>query len=517
MTVEEGIDELAHILPSFDFFNRYYLNVPAEEHESPRNLPNYEEIDRPSLHRPSLASFDSISEAGDSLKDGVGNGITNVSIDNLHKLPEVDTPFTIDIYITPNAPKFGEPLEPPNFLNEYTCGDVVHGIVVIGNNSDKPMTFEMFYVMLEGTIAVVDRTQKTRSTKNFVRMVDMSASWAQFNVEPSISRNQHCGRFDSCDNTIFGLSHTKILQPHSRHKKFFSFKIPDQLLESQCPHGMSEHFSLPPSVGVDKHRKGCNFRDLKINRQLGYGRVTSRGGPVWADDLADDDVCVNYSVKAILVGRHNKTKELVNIKQSEYSIRVIPTTFEMVSRQKMDCSSELESLIRKTESSISKLELVKRKYDEKGFVKNEDLESDVFMLKEVQLRSLSKSFDANWEKRSGTLEVGLLYKVEPKWTSKFINSPQQKAGIIIGRIRTPHVVLPYRPPILIYDRNRFEIKNKHERENALRLSQICGNALEDLEIELECNPANNSDGKPPGIKAISAELISVTGMSKRDI
>ena len=176
MTVEEGIDELAHILPSFDFFNRYYLNVPAEEHESPRNLPNYEEIDMPSLHRPSLASFDSISEAGDSLKDGVGNGITNVSIDNLHKLPEVDTPFTIEIHVTPNAPKFGEPMESPNLLKEYTCGDVVHGMVLIRNNSDKPMTFEMFYVMLEGTIAVVDRTQKTRSTKNIVRMVDMSAS-----------------------------------------------------------------------------------------------------------------------------------------------------------------------------------------------------------------------------------------------------------------------------------------------------------------------------------------------------
>ncbi|GAV47952.1 hypothetical protein ZYGR_0I02480 [Zygosaccharomyces rouxii] len=512
MTVEEEIDELVHILPSFDFFNRYYLNVPVHQH-----FPTYEEIDRPSLSRPSLVSFDSISEVGDSLIDGVGNGITNVSIDNLHKLPEVDSPFTIEIHVTPNAPKFGEPMESPNLLKEYTCGDVVHGMVLIRNNSDKPMTFEMFYVMLEGTIAVVDRTQKTRSTKNILRMVDMSASWAQFHVEPSVSLDQCFGKFDSCDKTTFGFPPNKILKPNGCYKKLFSFKIPDQLLESHCPHGMSEHFSLPPSIGVDKHRKGCNFRDLKINHLLGYGRAETRGGPIWADDLADDDVCVNYSVKAILVGRHNKTKELFNMRQAEYSIRVIPTTHEMMSRQKMDCSSELESLSRENESSISKLELVKRKYDEKGFVTSEDLELDVFRSKESQLRSLSKSFDANWEKRSGTLEVGLLYKVEPKWTAKFINSPQQKAGIIIGRIRTPHVVLPYRPPILIDHRNRFEMKTKYERENVTRLSQLSGTTIQDLEIELECKPANNSDGKPPSINTISAELISVTGMSKRDI
>ncbi|GAV52964.1 hypothetical protein ZYGR_0AI02460 [Zygosaccharomyces rouxii] len=517
MTINEEIDELAHILPSFDFFNRYYLNVPAEENESPLNLPNYEEIDRPILQRPSVATFDSISEADDSLKDSIGNGITNVSMDNLHKLPEVDSPYTIEIHVTPNAPKFGKPLESPNFLKEYTSGDVVHGMVVVSNNSDKLITFEMFYVMLEGTIVVVDRVKKTRSVKNILRTADMGASWAQFHVESSVPTDQSFGKFDHHDKATLGFPHNKLLQPHGRYKKFFSFKIPDQLLESQCPHGMSEHFALPPSMGIDKHRKGCDYRDIKINRQLGYGRAATKGGPMWVDDLANDDACVNYSVKAILVGRNNKTKELVNLRQSEYSIRVIPTFFDLVSGQKRDCSGELELLVRESESSIAKLESVKKRYDEKGYFTSEDLELDVSRSKERQLLPLPRRVGANSEKTPYAIEMELVYKVEPNWASKLIHRPQQKAGILVGRIRTPNVVLPYRPPILIDHQNRFELKTKYEQENLLRLSQFSSSASPDLEIELECKPANNSDGKPPTINAISAELISFTGMSNKAI
>ncbi|GAV52965.1 hypothetical protein ZYGR_0AI02470 [Zygosaccharomyces rouxii] len=517
MTANEEIDELAHILPSFDFFNRYYLNVPVEEDELQQNFPSYEEIDRPILQRPSVATFDSISDADDSLKDSVGSGITNVSMDNLHKLPEVDSPFTIEIHVTPNAPKYGEPLELPNVLKEYTSGDVVHGMVVVSNNSDKPITFEMFYVMFEGTNAVVDRNQMTRTSKNVLRMADMGASWAQFHVESSVPTDQNFGKFDHHDKATLGFPHNKLLQPHGRYKKFFSFKIPDQLLESQCPHGMSEHFALPPSMGIDKHREGCDYRGIQINRQFGYGRATTRGGPIWVDDLANDDVSINYSVKAVLVGRNNKTKELFNMKQSEYSIRVIPATVESISGQKRDCSSELEILIGKAETHIAKLELARRKYDEKGFLTSRDLELDVSRLKERQLSSLSRRFDANSEKNPYAIEMELVYKVEPNWASKLIHRPQQKAGILVARIRTSNVVLPYRPPILIDHQNRFELKTKYEQENLSRLSQFSSGNSQDLQIELECKPANNSDGKPPNIQSISAELISVTGMSKKAI
>lgn len=515
--VEEEADELAHILPSFDFFNRYYLNVPEEEDVLHQNFPSYEEIDRPIQQRPSVATFDSVSEAEDSLKDGVGNGITNVSMDNLHKLPEVHAPFTIEIHVTPNAPKFGEPLETPNFLKEYTCGDVVHGVVVVSNHSDKPITFEMFYVLFEGTIAVVDRAQMTRSTKNFLRMADMGASWAQFHVKPSVSTDESFWKYDSYDKAILGFPRDKILQPYGRYKKFFIFKIPDQLLESQCSHGMNEHFLLPPSMGIDKHRKGCTYRDLKINHHLGYGRSVTRGGPIWADDFADDDVSINYSVKAILIGRNSKTKELFNMKHSEYSIRVIPTTLELISGKKRDCSNELGTLISRAETSIALLELAKSNYEKKGIVTSRDLELDVFRSKERQLRSLPRSSESSWDKNPCASETELIYKVEPNWASKLIHRPQQKAGILIGRIRTLNVVLPYRPPILIGQYNRFELKTKYEQENLLRLSQLSCSAAPDMEIELECKPANNSDNIPPKLNTISAELVSVIGMSKKSI
>lgn len=51
----------------------------------------------------------------------------------------------------------------------------------------------------------------------------------------------------------------------------------------------------------------------------------------------------------------------------------------------------------------------------------------------------------------------------------------------------------------------------------MRPSQVSGDILENLEIELQCIPSINSNIEPPSIEKISAVLISITGMSKRAI
>lgn len=53
-----------------------------------------------------------------------------------------------------------------------------------------------------------------------------------------------------------------------------------------------------------------------MNHLLGYARPPVKGAPIWADDLAGDDTCVNYSINAAMVGKKSKTKELLNMKRS---------------------------------------------------------------------------------------------------------------------------------------------------------------------------------------------------------
>lgn len=77
----------------------------------------------------------------------------------------------------------------------------------------------------------------------------MAASWS-YNHEDVNTGEDLCGFFDSIDKTSFGLPNSRILNPGDKRKKFFTFKIPNQLLDVTCKHGHFSHSLLPPYIRV---------------------------------------------------------------------------------------------------------------------------------------------------------------------------------------------------------------------------------------------------------------------------
>ena len=45
----------------------------------------------------------------------------------------------------------------------------------------------------------------------------------------------------------------KVIQPGVTYKRYFNFKIPNNLLDSECnDHGLSKHVDLPPTLGLSR-------------------------------------------------------------------------------------------------------------------------------------------------------------------------------------------------------------------------------------------------------------------------
>ncbi|CAI6873763.1 ANL_collapsed_G0048090.mRNA.1.CDS.1 [Saccharomyces cerevisiae] len=228
-------------------------------------------------------------------------------------------------------------------LREYTSGDIIHGYFTVENKSTKPIKFDMFYLTLEGTTS--SKTQSPfgiqKTTKRILRMVDMAASWS-YNHEDVNTGEDLCGFFDSIDKTSFGLPNSRILNPGDKRKKFFTFKIPNQLLDVTCKHGHFSHSLLPPTLGFDRPSSSHpELSTLKFSESLGYGRLSERGSSLWLNDSSSGSL-INYSINAMIVGKDVASGRVCLMSEKKYSIRIVPFGFQNnpISREK--CLKDLE-------------------------------------------------------------------------------------------------------------------------------------------------------------------------------
>ncbi|CCE90192.1 ubiquitin-ubiquitin ligase BUL2 TDEL_0B00630 [Torulaspora delbrueckii] len=613
--LKEGVKEIdgnvfIDVLPSFEMYNTLHRHIPQgnvdpDRHDFP---PCYQEVQTqrnsilratdqperlsldvpPSSRRGSTSpiplntlhnlSTQHLSLRGESsaphdednimIEDDV-NDADNINIDKLYSLPKLATPVDIDIRIAKGALKPHVKPEEESMLKEYTSGETIHGYCVLENKSSHRLKFEMFYVTLEGYISVIDKQKGKRTLKRFLRMVDLSASWSYTHIDVSSGVKYIPGDIDF-DHAVMGLNNNRVLEPGRKYKKFFMFKLPNQLLDVACKQEQFSHCLLPPSFGIDKYRNSCKFAGIKVNSILGCGHLGIKGSPILTSDMADDSLSINYTVDARLVGKDHKTQKLNIMREHEYNLRVIPFGFsspvigERVSSQQL---KDLSSLVRERLDALHRIfERLKDHQpihstdihgtDISGTVDEApELDSDEILARKMDQLHMNNRISTQhdlFKKKDGRIyngeatyvEAQLSYKLKSKSSSNLkgglftgfrnsLSTPQSpsheatkenpnKLGLMVLTAKVPDLALPYWSPSLLRKKNRFEEKNDHDQENWLRLSSLVPDdlkaVLQHIDIQLECIQSNNSKPhEPPEIQSVTTELLCITAKSDNSI
>ncbi|KAF6070163.1 Bul1 N terminus family protein [Candida albicans] len=228
-----------------------------------------------------------------------------------HKKNSMSECLQIDIQVTEKVCQSGiKPIfmDPSN--REFKQGDYLHGYVTIRNTSDQPIPFDMVYVVFEGTFTTLDTSSGTISTEmpalrfKFLTMLDLFASWSYANIDRLITDNgdphDWCnGETDPYDNTLLSIDVKRLFQPNVTYKRFFTFKIPDKLLDSTCDqYNLPTHTEIPPTLGIDRNSFPPSF--LLANQHL------------IVKDLSFSDSCLAYRIDARVIGKASDYKYKVD-------------------------------------------------------------------------------------------------------------------------------------------------------------------------------------------------------------
>ncbi|KAG7664245.1 uncharacterized protein J8A68_002214 [[Candida] subhashii] len=261
----------------------------------------------------------------------------NTILANVDKLPNltnskgcISEHLDINIVFTEKVGQKGvEPTIIDPSTREFIQGDYIHGYVTFLNKSNQPVPFDMVYVVFEGTLTILDSTvsglldlEKPATRFKFLNMLDLFASWSYANIDRLITDNgdphDWCdGETDPYDNTLLAIDVKRLFQPNVTYKRFFTFRIPEKLLDNTCEeHCLPLHCEIPPTLGID--------------------RITTPPSVMLANkenlirDLASIDSSISYSVDARIIGKASDYKypvekdQYVVSKLASCPIRVIP-------------------------------------------------------------------------------------------------------------------------------------------------------------------------------------------------
>lgn len=466
-------------------------------------------------------------------------------IDSAHLLYNYDSfDLKIDIHVTKDVPFLNKPSETESMLKEYTSGDVVHGYVIVENIYDEPIEFKMFHVTLEGYTSIVDNEHKKQIFKKFLTMVDLSASWSHGNISPSanLSFEAYSKDYEGC---ILGLPKNRILAPKTKYKKYFTFKLPYNLLDSTCRHQQEIHTLLPPSFGVDRIKKRGKYSNLKVDPILNYGNLKFQGSPILTDDLSGDVLSINYSINARIIGYTPKNQSrLCILKDQEYSLRFIPFGFvtPIISSKKdleflclniervfqvADRALKLnnKNLIENVEISDMNVKLrqlnignsnndVNSGYnsnDYKFSIRNHELNNN--NNNNSDFTKIENHLDYVYKNHSNLLKSNFLNKLKNINKNDSINNKNfTKSGLITISTTIPKEGLPYYSPKLISKTNELtnlSISGSLNNQDLLNeeLSIIEKQELSNINFKLKFSPSDHSlELSPPDLKTIKTSL-----------
>lgn len=370
-------DILIDILPSFQFYESLVKFLPDDKADD--IAPSLLEIDTVS---PLLSSNNAGQNANPPEYIIENNARSNVNIggengessryevDKLYKLPHHESP-SIEIKITlikdPVEPN--KPTNKQTLIREFSSGELINGFVTVCNKGANPVKFEGFYVSLEGMINVRNKDTQKSTTMRILNTHDLSAIWSYSQVELASGMNYDATVLDQTDNSRLGLPNSKILKPKLKYKKYFCFKVPKEILDTNCKHQIPNHISLPPSFGVDDDKRENEY--LEINNLTGFGHTGLIGSALITADMASyregvlpvlkkhlkepkassklkhgfnyDGSNISYHIGAKLVMKNSSKKGLYVLNNTTYNLRIIPNTLS--SNAKFKYSDGKSSLV----------------------------------------------------------------------------------------------------------------------------------------------------------------------------
>lgn len=370
-------DILIDILPSFQFYDSLVKFLPDDKADD--IAPSLLEIDTVSPLLSSNSAGQNANPPG-YIIDNNARSNANISaengessryeVDKLYKLPHHESP-SIEIKIT----LIKEPVEPnkptnkQTLIREFSSGELINGFVTVCNKGAKPVKFEGFYVSLEGMVNVRNKDTHKSTTMRILNTHDLSAIWSYSQVELASGMNYDSTILDQTDNSRLGLPNSKILKPKLKYKKYFCFKVPKEILDTNCKHQIPNHISLPPSFGVDDDKRENQY--LEINNLTGFGHTGLIGSALITADMASyregvlpvlkkhlkepkassklkhgfnyDGSNINYHIGAKLVMKNSSNKGLYVLNKTTYNLRIIPNTLS--SNAKFKYSDGKSSLV----------------------------------------------------------------------------------------------------------------------------------------------------------------------------
>lgn len=242
----------------------------------------------------------------------------------------------IDIQLTETPSVIGKE---PQILNddtkEYKEDDYIYGYAIIENTSSERIAFSVLYILLEGVYQYDDKL-----THKIISMVDLNASLVNENL-PTTQK-------DPIDQTCIVMN--EVLEPHIKYKRFFTFKVPQYILDANCSHFLTNHLYLPPSFGG-----AGKFRDFGI-----------------------DYTSIKYSINSYLIGETKE--EFIKMGHGDRRIRIIPRNY----------NSNDPSIVKNYQFFHSRLKQELRIYDKKKY---DQMISKLFEIKEGTCNTdLEKTF-----------------------------------------------------------------------------------------------------------------------------
>ncbi|CAH2351087.1 hypothetical protein CLIB1423_02S11936 [[Candida] railenensis] len=381
-------------------------------------------------------------------------------------------------------PKYVDPL-----YKEFHQGDYINGYVTIRNTTETNIPFEIFDVVFDGVLTLDDEPDKEPHVTKFLNMLDFNASWNDgfLNRLTTEDRNPHgpCpdDAFDRFDNTMTQLSPDKVFEPGVTYKKFFTFKIPQKLLDSICvPHRLVKHLQLPPTYGTSSYETAQgNYPGSLV------------------EDFSVSGTSISYSLSARVISKaseypwlttKNKKEnpdEYVIIQETNSFLRFMPYKNRLfrLNQESILGESRLvyKNIIWNIEEKIKKWENSKEVVDETDKPSDDTaLEPSTTKLRQLYPKvetSSSNMYEviANYVRKSilGTKTIGVLSLSTPKKEYQVDYFPILKYGV--------------------------------DRESR-------------LEVPLEINfmyTDNQTFSKPPNIKTVRAELVVCTISSKKKL
>lgn len=480
------------------------------------------------LRSQNLVSLRNSTEDDRIIADETTNHWRETLLDNMPKLRNLtgtqnakSQAVSISIHFTKECGKPGEtPVFVDPLLYEYKQGDFINGYALIHNSSEHDIPFEMLYLVFEGNFVVLNTKNSAPvrtpvKIKKFLEMFDFSASWNEAHIDRLVTDFQNefvCPDLrDPIDGTSLAFRERSVVAGRT-YKRFFTFKIPEHLLDTECrDHNLLKHTELPPSFGsVDGTRaretstevKDFLFPDTNLNYAIVarfIGRASKydlalkddkelRDKPLMFNSTGDEFIILKEAVNSIrILQQAQKADPYVSIMHAN-QISVMYANFLGRLQEKLDVGNELLRALQ-SENDVDAINLADRL--------GASQLSDIVKYRQLYDHSVSGYGDVKREKKPYSVEEDKYEMFVPFSSKRGLLGTAKPLGTVRICVPKKEHKLTYIPPL------KFR-KNGPVDESTWKITvpfdfSILGSSIAPL-----------GTGKLPEIKHIETDLVALT-------